>query len=154
LPLRDSEASRRLTAVNSLLILVNFAVFVVEMRLGRNAETILAPYTMIPARISNLGHEAAGAGIGAIASLVTSLFLHGGLLHILGNMLYLFIFGPAVEDGIGHARYLFFYIVAGVAANLAMVAMGPGSRVPVIGASGAIAGVLGAYFVLYPRGQI
>jgi membrane associated rhomboid family serine protease len=153
-PLRDSEASRRLTAVNSLLILLNFAVFAIEMRLGSNAQKILAPFTMVPARISHLNHEAAAASMRALATLVTSLFLHGGLLHIVGNMLYLFIFGPAVEDGIGHLRYFFFYIVAGVAASLAMVAMGPESRVPVIGASGAIAGVLGAYFVLYPRGRI
>jgi membrane associated rhomboid family serine protease len=76
------------------------------------------------------------------------------LLHIAGNMLYLFIFGPAVEERLGHFRFLWFYLLSGIAAGLAMIAMGPDSRVAVIGASGAIAGVLGAYFVLYPRGRI
>ncbi|HXZ87506.1 MAG TPA: rhomboid family intramembrane serine protease [Candidatus Binataceae bacterium] len=154
IPLRDSEASRRLSAANSLLILLNFAVFALEMRLGPNAESTLAPFAMVPAQISHLGAAAAAARLQALATLATSLFLHGGLLHIAGNMLYLFIFGPAVEEAMGHLRYVCFYLLAGVAASLAMVAMGPESVVPVIGASGAIAGVLGAYFVLYPRGRI
>lgn len=154
IPLRDSEASRRLTAANSLLILTNFAIFALEIRLGPHAESALVPFAMVPARISHLGSAAPGAGLLALATLLTSLFLHAGLLHIAGNMLYLFIFGPAVEEAMGHLRYFCFYMLAGVAAGLAMVAMGPQSGVPVIGASGAIAGVLGAYFVLYPRGRI
>ena len=87
-------------------------------------------------------------------TLITSLFLHGGLLHIASNMLYLFIFGPAVEQRFGHLRFFLFYLTAGVVSGLAMVWMDPASRVPVVGASGAIAGVLGAYFVLYPRARI
>jgi membrane associated rhomboid family serine protease len=154
IPLRDSEASRRFTATNSLLILLNCAVFLLEISLGPNAESALMPFAMVPAQISHLGLHAAASGLRVLATLVTSLFLHGGLLHIAGNMLYLFIFGPAVEQQLGHLRYLFFYLLAGVAACLAMVAMGPESAVPVIGASGAIAGVLGAYFVLHPRGRI
>lgn len=82
------------------------------------------------------------------------MFLHGGLLHVAGNMLYLFIFGAAVEEALGHARFLAFYLAAGIAAALAMAAFMPQSGVPVIGASGAIAGILGAYFVLYPRARI
>jgi rhomboid family protein len=152
IPLRDSEASRRLTPTNSLLIVLNCAVFFMEMRLGKDAEVSLMPFAMVPAQISHLG--AAPSRLRVLGTLVTSLFLHGGLLHIAGNMLYLIIFGPAVEQRLGHLRYLFFYLLAGVAAGFAMVAMGPQSRVPVIGASGAIAGVLGAYFVLYPRGRI
>jgi rhomboid family protein len=152
IPLRDSEASRRLTATNSLLIVLNCAVFFMEMRLGKNAEASLMPFAMVPAQMSHL--SAAPSRLRVLGTLVTSLFLHGGLLHIAGNMLYLLIFGPAVEQRLGHLRYLFFYLLAGVAGGFAMVAMGPQSRVPVIGASGAIAGVLGAYFVLYPRGRI
>lgn len=154
IPLRDSEASRRFTPANSLLILLNFAIFVLEVRLGPNAESTLAPFAMVPAAISHLDFVLTGASLRALATLATLLFLHAGLLHVAGNMLYLFIFGPAVEERMGHLRYSLFYLVAGVAASLAMVAMGPESRVPVIGASGAIAGVLGAYFVLYPRGRI
>jgi membrane associated rhomboid family serine protease len=154
IPLRDSEALRRLTGANSLLILLNVAVFAVEIRLGPRAEASLAPFAMVPARISHLDFAAGKASLFALVTLATSLFLHSGLLHIAGNMLYLFIFGPAVEQRMGHLRYLLFYMFAGAAAGLAMVAMGPESRVAVIGASGAIAGVLGAYFVLYPRGRI
>ena len=87
-------------------------------------------------------------------TMVTSMFLHGGFWHIAGNMLYLFIFGAAVEYRMGALRYLIFYFAAGIAAALATVWIAPASSVPVIGASGAIAGVLGAYFILYPRGRI
>ena len=90
----------------------------------------------------------------AIASLLTSLFIHAGLPHILGNMLYLYIFGAAVEERLGAVRYLCFYLGAGVVAGLATIWMAPASLVPVVGASGAIAGVLGAYFIFHPRGRI
>jgi membrane associated rhomboid family serine protease len=154
LPLRDSEASHRLTPVNTLLILANVAVFAIEARLGSQARLMLARFEMVPLRISHLGVASPGLGLWAPATLVTSLFLHASTFHIAGNMLYLFIFGPAVEASMGSLRYLWFYLVAGIAAGLAMVAMGPDSRIAVIGASGAIAGVLGAYFVLFPRGRI
>jgi membrane associated rhomboid family serine protease len=154
IPLRDSEASHRLTPVNTILILLNFAIYVFEVRLGHNAASLLSQYAMVPAHITNLGSEGAATAIAALASLLISLFLHAGILHVAGNMLYLFIFGPAVEEQFGHSRYLGFYLAAGIVAGLAMVAMGPDSPVGIIGASGAIAGVLGAYFVLHPRGRI
>jgi membrane associated rhomboid family serine protease len=152
--LRDSEAARRLTPANTLLILVNAAVFVLELELAYLRRRELVRYAMVPAFVAHPEwlHPLHAAGV--LATLVTSTFLHAGLLHIGGNMLYLLIFGPAVEGRMGARRYLFFYLLSGIAAGLAMVAMGPESRVPVIGASGAIAGVLGAYFVLYPRGRI
>ncbi|HXW84685.1 MAG TPA: rhomboid family intramembrane serine protease, partial [Candidatus Binataceae bacterium] len=87
-------------------------------------------------------------------TVVTAMFLHAGLLHVLGNMLYLFVFGAAVEARLGARRYAGFYLAAGIAAALATVGFAPNSEVPVVGASGAIAGVLGAYFVMYPRGRI
>ncbi|MBF6561145.1 MAG: rhomboid family intramembrane serine protease [Candidatus Binataceae bacterium] len=154
IPLRDSEATRRLTPINSLLIAANLAVFVLEARDGRAAGAIVARYAMVPARVAQIGAMPAAAALRACATIVTSMFLHAGLLHLAGNMLYLLIFGPAVENRLGAPRYAIFYLAAGVAAGLAMVAMGPASRVAVIGASGAIAGVLGAYFVLYPRARI
>lgn len=153
IPLRDSEASHRLTLTNTCLIAANIAVFAFEVHAARNAEPLFARFAMVPARITHLAARS-GYRFDALATLVTSLFLHAGLLHIAGNMLYLFIFGPAVEERLGHLRFLWFYLLSGIAAGLAMIAMGPDSRVAVIGASGAIAGVLGAYFVLYPRGRI
>jgi membrane associated rhomboid family serine protease len=154
IPLRDSEAARRLTPANTLLIILNIAAFALELELAYQGRRALLFYAMIPALVAHPPwlHPLHAARV--LATLITSTFLHAGPLHIAGNMLYLLIFGPAVEGRMGAPRYLFFYLLAGIAAGLGMVAMGPESRVPVIGASGAIAGVLGAYFVLYPRGRI
>jgi len=162
IPLRDNQAGRRLTLINVMLIAANVAVFVHEATLGRDLAGFIYQYAMIPARLTaaleggrELGrfpHELAAPP--ALETIVTSMFLHGGIMHLVGNMLYLFIFGAAVEEAMGHVRFLLFYLLSGVAAALAMAAFMPHSTVPVIGASGAIAGVLGAYFVLYPRAKI
>ena len=154
IPLRDSETTRRLTPVNTILILANVAVFVLEARLGRRAGLRLARYAMVPVHVVHLHLSDPRHALATLATFITSTFLHAGIMHLAGNMLYLFIFGPAIEERLGTPRYLYFYFAAAIAAGLAMVAMGPESRVPVIGASGAIAGVLGAYFVIYPRGRI
>jgi membrane associated rhomboid family serine protease len=154
IPLRDSEATHRLTPGNTLFILANIAVFALEVKLGRHANALLARYAMVPAHIAHLRVATPARVLQSLSTIFTSAFLHAGFLHIAGNMLYLFIFGPAVEERMGTPRYLLFYLAAAGAAGLAMVAMGPHSRVPVIGASGAIAGVLGAYFVIYPRARI
>ena len=147
IPLRDSEAEHRLTPVNTVIIVANIAVFVLEARLDPRAEAHFLRFAMVPALIT-------GGSATALATLFTSQFLHAGLLHVAGNMLYLFIFGPAVEERMGSRRYLAFYLLSGIVAGLAMVVMGPQSRIPVVGASGAIAGVLGAYLVLFPGGRI
>lgn len=155
IPLRDDQAERRFTAVNTLLIAANVAVFVHEMALGPNASGFLGRYAMVPARLTEKLDPVGGfVALRPWVTTVTSMFLHAGFLHLGGNMLYLFIFGPAVEQALGHVRFLGFYLASGVAAALAMVAFTPHSHVPMIGASGAIAGVLGAYFVLYPRARI
>ncbi len=154
IPLRDSEATHRLAPANTILILANIAVFALEVKLGHRANAMLARYAMVPARVTHEHLAHPELALHAIATIFTATFLHAGFFHIAGNMLYLFIFGPAVEERMGTPRYLLFYLWAAAAAGLAMIAMGPDSRVPVIGASGAIAGVLGAYFVLYPRGRI
>jgi len=162
IPLRDNQASRRLTLINVMLIAANVAVFFYEASLGPGIGTFIYRYAMIPARLTSAlegGREVArlpyapGAP-SALETIVTSMFLHGGILHLAGNMLYLFIFGAAVEEAMGHLRFLIFYLMCGIAAALAMAAFTPHATVPVIGASGAIAGVLGAYFVLYPRARI
>lgn len=155
IPLRDDVRASRLTPANTALIALNVAAFAYELGIGARADLLMSDFGMIPARLAQLpGGHFEQAGLAALLTLVTSLFLHGGSLHIAGNMLYLFIFGPAVEERFGHLRYLVFYLLAGVTAGLAMVWMQPDSQVPVVGASGAIAGVLGAYFVLYPRARI
>src|ERR1019366_5621250 len=154
IPLCDSEATHRLAPANTILILANIVVFALEMKLGRHANTMLARYAMVPAQVAHIRLAAPGDALETLATIFTATFLHAGIFHIAGNMLYIFIFGPAVEERMGTPRYLLFYLAAAAAAGLAMVAMGPDSRVPVIGASGAIAGVLGAYFVIYPRGRI
>ncbi len=154
IPLRDSAGAPRLSPVNLLLIAANVAVFGYEVHLGSVAGDLIAHYGMVPAKIVALGSGPPSAAWHALLTLLTALFLHGGVLHLAGNMLFLFIFGPAVEMRFGHRHYLYFYLSAGIAAGLAMVFMDPTAQVPVIGASGAIAAVLGAYFVLYPRARI
>ncbi|HLW69649.1 MAG TPA: rhomboid family intramembrane serine protease [Candidatus Binataceae bacterium] len=152
IPIRDSEAVRRFSPVNTLLIVANVAIFAYGRWETRSSGADLVRFAMVPALVSQphpLGLEAS-----ILATLVTSQFLHAGPLHLAGNMLYLLIFGPAVEARMGHRRFLGFYPIAGVAAGLATVAMAPSSPVAVVGASGAIAGVLGAYFSLFPRGRI
>jgi membrane associated rhomboid family serine protease len=152
IPLGDSEATRRLSPANTILIAGNIAIFGLE--LYDDSVLPLTWFALVPARISHLQWTRPGAGAAALATLISSLFVHAGVLHLAGNMLYLLVFGPAVEGRLGHARFIVFYLAAGIVACLAMVAMAPQSPVPVIGASGAIAGVLGGYFVLYPRGRI
>jgi membrane associated rhomboid family serine protease len=157
IPLRDNAAPRRLTPINAALIVANVAVFVYELSLGARIATFVARFALVPAAVTRALTAGSHRGLAALEPLmttVTSIFIHGGFWHIAGNMLYLFIFGAAVEYRMGAARYLIFYFAAGIAAALATVWIAPESSVPVIGASGAIAGVLGAYFILYPRGRI
>ena len=162
IPLRDNQAIHRVTAVNLALIAANFVVFGYELSLGSALGHFVYAYAMVPSHVTQVfegGREAARLAADpsappALETLVTSMFLHGGILHVAGNMLYLFIFGAAVEETMGHVRFALFYLASGIAAALAMAAFMPHSQVPVIGASGAIAGVLGAYFVLYPRARI
>src|SRR5580704_9805512 len=162
IPFRDNQASRRLTLINVMLIVANVAVFVYEVSLDRGIESFIYQYAMIPAHLASalegsrelVRMPSAPGALPALETIITSMFLHGGILHLAGNMLYLFIFGAAVEEAMGHVRYFLFYFISGIAGALAMAAFTPNSTLPVIGASGAIAGVLGAYFVLYPRAKI
>ncbi len=163
IPLRDSSTPRRLTPVNVLLILLNLAVFGYEFSLGPAVEGFVLRYAMVPESVTSSlqGLFAAGdsprillRAAAAMLTVVSSMFVHGGIWHIAGNMLYLFIFGAAVEWRLGSRRYLVFYLVSGMAAALATILIAPDSQIPVIGASGAIAGVLGAYFIFYPRARI
>lgn len=157
IPLRDTQRSRRRPIVNWLLIAINLAVFVYELSLtqrGLNAFTV--KYGVIPAVLLNPGAFAPEVlrMTSGWLGLVSSLFIHVGWVHLLGNLMYLFIFGDNVEDRLGHGRYLIFYLCSGIIAFLAHVFSSPTSKVPTVGASGAIAGVLGAYFVMFPRARV
>lgn len=147
IPLKDDIPSRRFPAINAALIAVNCAVFLYEAGQGAGLQQFIVRYGVVPARL--LADGSAGW-----PTILTSMFLHGGWAHLLGNMLYLFIFGDNVEDALGHLRYLLFYLLCGTAAAWSHVLSGPASVVPTVGASGAIAGVLGAYLVLFPRAGV
>ncbi|MGD0621676.1 MAG: rhomboid family intramembrane serine protease [Thermacetogeniaceae bacterium] len=154
IPLRDSTRSRTFPIVNVSLIVINFIVFFKEISLSNQALNQLTfTYGLVPAHVAS--QLAAGAPFLSLATpFITAMFLHANWLHIIGNMLYLWIFGDNVEDRVGHIPYLFFYLLVGVAGSIVYCLASPASRVPIIGASGAIAGILGAYFVLYPKAKV
>ncbi len=154
LPLSDSPRVRRTPWINLSLILINVCIFLYELGLGDSLEPFIERWGVVPSRITAALAGAPGADPFVLITLITAMFLHGGLLHIGGNMLFLWIFGDNVEDRLGHTRYLLFYLLCGVVANLAQVFVAPHSRIPAIGASGAIAGVLGAYFITYPGATV
>jgi membrane associated rhomboid family serine protease len=158
LPLRDSLQSYSKPYVTIAIIVANAFVFLYQLTLDEfSLNSFIASYGMIPSQLhastlvtSMFLH---GGWLHA-SSLVTSMFLHGGWLHLIGNMWFLWIFGDNVEDILGHAKYLLFYLLCGVAAALFQAALNMDSRLPTIGASGAIAGVMGAYLVKFPRSRI
>ena len=152
-PLKDNIPSSRSPYVNYLLIAANVLVFFWEMSLGPHLQLVAEVLGFIPGRfLSQLAQGAAPWP--TFLPLFSSLFLHGGWLHIIGNMWFLYVFGDNVEDILGHSRYLALYLVSGVGANLVYLAFAPLSPVPLIGASGAVAGVMGAYLFLFPGAKI
>jgi len=143
IPLGDaSRRPRRFAVVTVTIILVNALVFVMELMGG---DAFVKQWSVIPADIVAGRHW---------ITILTAMFMHGGWMHILGNMVFLWAFGPEVEDAMPRLRYLAFYLLSGLAATLAQIAAMPGSTVPNLGASGAIAGVMGAFLVTYPRDQM
>ena len=154
IPLKDINPSRSYPVVNISLILVNVAVFFYQFALPPyEFKMFVLSNATVPARVTSFlagqgGFEA------AFLPLFTSMFLHGGFLHLAGNMLFLWIFGDNVEDFFGHITYLFFYLTCGIGAGLFHVLFNLDSTVPALGASGAISGVMGAYMLLYPRERI
>jgi membrane associated rhomboid family serine protease len=152
-PLRDNIPSRRFPAVNIGLIIVNVACFVYEYLLGVGLDGFIQQYGFVPARFMVAQAENI-LDLPRFMPVFSSMFLHGGFLHLISNMWMLWIFGDNVEDSMGHGRYLFFYLLCGVVSVFAQTGADPSSLVPMVGASGAISGVLGAYFLLYPRARI
>lgn len=155
-PIRDTLRSRRFPIVNCALIIANIAVFVHQWLLPENDQVQFAHlYGTVPARLTVPGFaHAQGYPPGGLQTILTSMFLHGGLFHLLTNMWALWIYGDNVEDRLGHVRYLFFYVFAGVLAMVAHVALNLTSPIPAVGASGAIAGVMGAYMLMFPLARI
>jgi len=152
IPLRDHNPTRTVPFVTVTIIIANVAVFLYQIDLlshsRRAMEEFVWQMSMVPAELSH------GLTPEGVLSVFTSMFLHGGFLHITGNMLYLWVFGNNVEDAMGHFRFLVFYLLCGVAATAGHLMISPNSTVPTMGASGAIAGVLGAYLLLYPRARV
>ena len=159
IPLKSDNPRTSPAIVTVVLITLNILIFLYQFSLGPKAgQRLVNTYGLIPARAELLLAPAAhGTPVTlpqVLVPLVTSMFLHGGWLHVLGNMLFLWVFGGSVEDRLGHFSYFFFYMVCGVGSGLFDTMVGWGSKIPTIGASGAISGVMGAYIVLFPKSRI
>ncbi|MFB3906570.1 MAG: rhomboid family intramembrane serine protease [Acidobacteriota bacterium] len=155
IPFRDNIPSRRYPLITLLIIVVNVLVFFYQLSLPTRAlEQFVSLYGVVPARLQLTGQYPVQVFSMTFTALFVSMFLHGGWLHLIGNMWYLWIFGDNVEDRMGHFRFLLFYLLCGIAASSAHIVFNLHSRVPSIGASGAIAGVLGAYVLSYPFARV
>ena len=154
LPLSDENPTSRFPLVTIGLIALNVLIFASQAVSPQGLQSAALRFGAIPYAITHFRSLGEAPAFPPLLTLVTSMFLHGGLFHLLGNMLYLWIFGNNIEDVLGPLKFVLFYITSGLAAGLAQVLAMPGSRVPMIGASGAIAGVLGAYAVLFPRARV
>jgi membrane associated rhomboid family serine protease len=154
IPIKDINPTERFAVVTMLLIVVNIGVFIYELLLGPAAGgSFIASFALIPKRMFSHSPEMQNA-IPVGVTLFTSMFLHGGIPHVAGNMLYLWIFGNNIEDSMGRIRFVFFYFLCGAIAAYSHALANATSIVPMIGASGAVSGILGAYLMLYPRARV
>ena len=159
IPLKDDVPSRSVPFITLALIALNLVIFVYQLALQMEpgaqsaAEELVREFGLVPCRLTGQCRVPDDVPQ-PVLTIFTSMFLHGGLLHLAGNMLYLWIFGNNVEDTLGHARFVVFYAASGLAAGVAQTLVTPGSAIPMVGASGAVSGVLGAYFVLFPYATV
>jgi membrane associated rhomboid family serine protease len=153
-PIRDNVPVKRFPFVNFGIIAANAYVFFRELALGPDLEPFIRRYGLVPLRYAKHGVLAKVGLVGYLTPFFSSMFLHAGWMHIISNMWVLYIFGDNIEDRLGHFKYLFFYIACGLAAAGTQVWFSSGSAIPTIGASGAIAGVMGAFFILYPFARV
>ncbi|ROR01470.1 rhomboid family intramembrane serine protease [Desulfosoma caldarium] len=154
IPLRDVNPSRRFPAVTYGIIGLCVLAFFYELALGPGLRIWIYRYGIVPIRYTHLEVASRFSTLEQAIPFVTTMFLHGGWMHLIGNMWVLHIFGDNVESALGRGRYLLFYLLCGLIASLMHIVTNPSSRIPTIGASGAIAGVMGAYFLLYPRARV
>ncbi len=154
IPIRDINPTRTFPFITTLIIVLNVAVFLYELMLGpRRLTTFINTYGTVPCEILRTC-PVPNIGIPIYLTIFTAMFMHGGWLHIIGNMLYFWIFGNNIEDRFGHVRFLFIYLIWGVIAAFTQIVVDPDGRTPAVGASGAIAGVLGAYLVIFPNARV
>ena len=153
IPIKDKNPSQTVPYLNYLLIGINIVVFAYQFSLGSGVEELYAKYALIPARLVG-GLTASHPDLRPLITVFTSMFLHGGFLHILGNMLYMWVFADNIEDKFGHIRFVIFFFLCGALASALHVVIDPHSPVPTVGASGAISGVLAAYLVMFPRTRV
>lgn len=153
LPIRDTIRSRTYPIVTVGLMAANAVAFLYELSLGSRLDSFVATFGLVPAKYLHLAERGVNPAI-RLLPILTSMFLHAGWFHIIGNMWYLWIFGDNVEDRVGHIKFFIFYIICGIAAGFAHIFTNPNSGVPTVGASGAVAGIMGAYFILYPGSRI
>lgn len=151
IPYKDDNPTIRFPIITIILIVINTIVFLFQISSGDDSNAVVYTYGVIPYRLLH-GNEVMGTPIAV--NLLTAMFLHGGFLHLAGNMLYLWIFGNNIEDRLGILRFIIFYLLCGVIATYAHALSDPSSMLPMIGASGAISGIIGAYLVLFPRAKI
>jgi membrane associated rhomboid family serine protease len=154
IPLKDDNPTSRFPIITILLIIANVAVFVYTDILGLGGKEFFLHYAAIPVNITSLGAYSGVTPLSAVTTIFTSQFLHGGLFHVGGNMLFLWIFGNNIEDRLGSIGFLFFYPICGAIAVFAQMLPDPSSQIPMVGASGAIAGVMGAYLLAFPRARV
>jgi len=154
IPLNDHIRRRTFWISTLALITANVMAFLYELSLGRDVNRLVLLFGIIPARYTSAHGLAATTASGFFVPIFASMFLHGDWIHLLGNMLFLFVFGRSVEDRFGHLKFFAIYFLAGFGGALLHIVLSAGSRVPSIGASGAIAGILGAYFVSFPNARI
>lgn len=154
IPLKDNNPTSKFPAVTIALIILNTFVFIYTDILGFGGEEFILRFSLIPYNIITAGQWTGSGPVMAAASFFTSQFIHGGFLHIAGNMLFLWIFGNNIEDRLGSFKYLVFYLICGAIAAAAQIIPDPNSQIPMIGASGAISGVMGAYLLEFPRARV
>jgi membrane associated rhomboid family serine protease len=154
IPLRDDIPSRRFPFITIILIIINVAVYLYQLSLGHSVSIFVWKYAVVPKAIISLHGVHPASTIFPPLTLFTSQFLHGGFWHLGGNMLFLWIFGDNIEDKLGHLRFVLFYLACGVLSAVIQIVTSPRAEVPVIGASGAIAGVMGAYFLRFPHAKV
>jgi membrane associated rhomboid family serine protease len=158
IPIRDDQPRFSTPYITYFLVALNVVVFLMELSIGAQSHgtlnSLIYEFGVVPQQILGAGGSTQLSPVGAVVPIFTSMFLHGSWLHIIGNMWVLWIFGDNIEDHLGHFSYLAFYLVCGFAAAVAHILLNPGSNVPTVGASGAIAGIMGAYFLLYPKARV